>query len=112
MVIMRVPLVESLCQMMMGRIPSLEYVLSGVYRFLCPRLVASGNKCRCFLSYPSSKKQNQSRHTCAQDVQMAHTTNNMVNIYNISLNYKLRSLKNDPWVQKKDYRVAWKSKRR
>jgi hypothetical protein len=36
----------------------------------------------------------------------------MVNKYNISLNYKLESLQNDPWVQKKYYRVAQKSKRR
>jgi hypothetical protein len=36
----------------------------------------------------------------------------MVNRYNITLNYKLESLQNDPWVQKKYYRVARKSKRR
>jgi hypothetical protein len=34
----------------------------------------------------------------------------MVDRYNISLNYKLESLQNDPCVQKKDYRVAQKSK--
>jgi hypothetical protein len=34
----------------------------------------------------------------------------MVNKYNISLNYKLESLQNDSWVQKKDYIVAQKSK--
>jgi hypothetical protein len=34
----------------------------------------------------------------------------MVNRYNVSLNYKLRSFQNDPWVQKKDYIVAQKSK--
>jgi hypothetical protein len=45
-----------------------------------------------------------------QDVQIIYMTNNMVNIYNISLNYKLESLQNDPWVQKKGYRVAWKYK--
>jgi hypothetical protein len=49
---------------------------------------------------------------CVEDVQITRTTNNMVNRYNISLNYKLESLQNDPWVQKKVYRVAWKSKRR
>jgi hypothetical protein len=38
--------------------------------------------------------------------------NKMVNRYNISLNYKLESLQNDPWVQKKYYRVARKSKHR
>jgi hypothetical protein len=27
--------------------------------------------------------------------------NNMVNRYNISLNYKLKSLQNDPWERKK-----------
>jgi hypothetical protein len=34
----------------------------------------------------------------------------MMNRYNISLNYKLESLQNDMWVQKKYYRVARKSK--
>jgi hypothetical protein len=29
----------------------------------------------------------------------------MVNRYNILINYKLRSLQNDPWVKNKDYRV-------
>jgi hypothetical protein len=37
-------------------------------------------------------KQNRSLHTCDQDVQITRTTNNMVNRYNISLNYKLESL--------------------
>jgi hypothetical protein len=64
------------------------------------------------LSHPSSRKLNQSLHTCAQDVQITRTANNMVNRYNISLNYKLESLQNDPCVQKKYYRVAWKSKHR
>jgi hypothetical protein len=41
MVIMRVPLVESLCQVVMERMPALEYLLSGVPRtydhaLLCP----------------------------------------------------------------------------
>jgi hypothetical protein len=62
------------------------------------------------LSHPGSRKLNRSLHTCAQDVQITHTANNMVNRYNISLNYKLESLQNDPWVQKKYYRVAQKSK--
>jgi hypothetical protein len=67
----------------------------------------------CWLvSHPGSRKQNQSLHTCAQDVQITRTTNNMVNRYNISLNYKIESLQNDPWVQKKYYRAARKSKRR
>jgi hypothetical protein len=30
----------------------------------------------------------------------------MVNIYNISINYKLKSLQNDPWVRKRDYNLA------
>jgi hypothetical protein len=64
------------------------------------------------VSYPGSGKLNRSLHTCAQDVQITRTANNMVNRYNISLNYKLESLQNDLWVQKKYYRVAWKSKRR
>jgi hypothetical protein len=64
------------------------------------------------MSHPGSRKQNRSLHTCAQDVQITRTANNMVNRYNISLNYKLESLQNDPWVQKKYYRVAQKSKRR
>jgi hypothetical protein len=64
------------------------------------------------MSHPSSGKLNRSLHTCAQDVQITRTANNMVNRYNISLNYKLESLQNDPWVQKKYYRVARKSKRR
>jgi hypothetical protein len=64
------------------------------------------------LSHPGSRKQNRSLHTCAQDVQITRTTNNMVNRYNISLNYKLESLQNDPWIQKKYYRVARNSKHR
>jgi hypothetical protein len=64
------------------------------------------------VSHPGSRKQNRSLHTCAQDVQITCTANNMVNRYNISLNYKLESLQNDPWVQNKYYRVAQKSKRR
>jgi hypothetical protein len=64
------------------------------------------------LSHPGSRKQNRSLHTCAQDVQITRTANNILNRYNISLNYKLESLQNDPWVQKKYYRVARKSKRR
>jgi hypothetical protein len=64
------------------------------------------------VSHPGSRKQNRSLHTCAQDVQITRTGNNMVNRDNISLNYKLESLQNVPWVQKKYYRVARKSKRR
>jgi hypothetical protein len=64
------------------------------------------------VSHPGSRKQNRSLHTCAQDVQITRTTNNMVNRYNISLNYKLESLQNDPWVKKKYYRVMQKSKSR
>jgi hypothetical protein len=46
--IMRVSLVESLCQMVMGQILVFEYVLSGACGFLWPRLIASGNKCDHF----------------------------------------------------------------
>jgi hypothetical protein len=63
-----------------------------------------------YLLHPSARKQNRSIHTCAQDVQITRMANNMVNRYNISLNYKLESLQNDSWVQKKYYRVAQKSK--
>jgi hypothetical protein len=62
------------------------------------------------MSHPGSRKQNRSLHTCAQDVQITRTANNMVNRYNISWNYKLESLQNNLWVQKKYYRVARKSK--
>jgi hypothetical protein len=55
------------------------------------------------MSHPDSRKQNRSLHKCAQNVQITRTTNNMVNRYNISLNYKLESLQNDSWVQKKYY---------
>jgi hypothetical protein len=54
------------------------------------------------LSHLSSKKWNQSFHTCVQDVQIPCTTNNMASRYNISIIYKLRSLQNDPWVRKKN----------
>jgi hypothetical protein len=64
------------------------------------------------LSHPVPRKRERSLHTCVQDVQITHTANNMVNRYNISLNFKLESLQNDPWVQKKHYRVARKSKSR
>jgi hypothetical protein len=43
------------------------------------------------VSHPGSGKLNRSLHTCAQDVQITRTSNNMVNRYNISLNYKLES---------------------
>jgi hypothetical protein len=64
------------------------------------------------VSHPVPRKRERSLHTCAQDVQIRRTANNMVNRYNISLNYGLESLQNDLWVQKKYYRVARKSKRR
>jgi hypothetical protein len=64
------------------------------------------------VSHTGSRKQNRSLHTCAQDVQITRTANDMVNRYNISLNYKLESLQNDQWVQKKDYIVVQKSKNR
>jgi hypothetical protein len=38
-----------------------------------------------------SKKQNQNLHICVQNVQITRMINNMVNRYNISLNYKLES---------------------
>jgi hypothetical protein len=53
---------------------------------------------------------NQSHYKCAQDIQITRTTNNMVNRYNISLNFKLETLQNDMWVKKKDYRAARISK--
>jgi hypothetical protein len=64
------------------------------------------------MSHPGSRKQNRSLHSCAQNIQITCTANNMVNRYNISLNYKLESLQNDIWVQKKYYRVTRKSKHR
>jgi hypothetical protein len=47
--IMRVSMVKLLCQMSMGRISALEYVLSGAREFLWLRLVMLGNKYRRFL---------------------------------------------------------------
>jgi hypothetical protein len=44
MVIMRVLLVESLCQTVMGWISALKYMPSGTRELLWPRPVASGNK--------------------------------------------------------------------
>jgi hypothetical protein len=38
------------------------------------------------VSYPNSRKQNRSLHTCAQNIQITCTANNTVNRYNISLN--------------------------
>jgi hypothetical protein len=73
------------------------------------RIIAGGGRA---VSHPVPRKRERSLHTCAQDVQITRTANNMVNRYNTSLNYKLESLQNDPWVQKKYYRVARKSKRR
>jgi hypothetical protein len=40
---------------------------------------------------PVLKEHNRSLHMCAQDVQITCMANNMVNRYNISLNYKLES---------------------
>jgi hypothetical protein len=48
------------------------------------------------VSHPGSGKLNRSLHTCAQDVQITRTANNMVNRYNISLNYKLESFTKGP----------------
>jgi hypothetical protein len=45
------------------------------------------------LVIPQFQEQDRSLLTCAQDVQMTRTANNMVNRYNISLNYKRRSYK-------------------
>jgi hypothetical protein len=49
MVIMCIPLVESLCQTWMGWIPALEYILSGMYGLLWPRPIVTGTKCHRFL---------------------------------------------------------------
>jgi hypothetical protein len=51
---------------------------------------------------PRFQEQNRSLHTCAQDVQITRTTNNMVNKYNISIKLQAKILQNDPWVQNKD----------
>jgi hypothetical protein len=42
---------------------------------------------------PVLRRQNRSFRTCAQAVQITPTANNMVNRYNISINYKLKSYK-------------------
>jgi hypothetical protein len=49
MMIMRVSVVESLCQTTLSWIPALEYVLLGALGLLWLRLVASDSKCRRFL---------------------------------------------------------------
>jgi hypothetical protein len=49
MVIMRVPLVDSLCQAVIGRIPAPEYMLSGACGLLWPHPVTIGTKCHSFL---------------------------------------------------------------
>jgi hypothetical protein len=49
MQIMRVSLVQLVCQTMMGWILALEYTLSGTCGLLWPCLVEQGNKCRHFL---------------------------------------------------------------
>jgi hypothetical protein len=45
------------------------------------------------VSHPGSKKQNWSLYTCVKDVQITRIVNNMVNRYNISINYKQKSYK-------------------
>jgi hypothetical protein len=42
---------------------------------------------------PRFQEQNRNLHTCAQDVQITRTTNNTVNRYNISINYRVKSFK-------------------
>jgi hypothetical protein len=49
MVIMRVPVVELLCQAAMGQIPTLKCLLSGVCGCLWPHLVVSNIECHHFL---------------------------------------------------------------
>jgi hypothetical protein len=51
MVFMHVSLLEPLRQAAMGRIPALEYMLSGAYGLLRPRLVVPGATC-CYFSRP------------------------------------------------------------
>jgi hypothetical protein len=71
------------------------------FPFFCMNVVTDRGKCLCFwnylhlraLSHPSSRKQNRSLRTCVQDVQITRTANNMVNRYNISLNYRIQSYK-------------------
>jgi hypothetical protein len=48
MALMRVSLVELLCQMVMGWLPTLEYMLSGMRGLLRPRPVVPGAKCHDF----------------------------------------------------------------
>jgi hypothetical protein len=45
---MCVPLVELLCEMTMGQIPALEYLLSDARELLLPHRVTPGCKCHCF----------------------------------------------------------------
>jgi hypothetical protein len=45
------------------------------------------------MSHPDSEKWNWRLYLCVQDVQITCIANNMVNKYNISINYKLRSYK-------------------
>jgi hypothetical protein len=48
MAIMHVPLVESVCQTVMGRIPVHEYMLSSACGLLWPRPIVTGTKCDLF----------------------------------------------------------------
>jgi hypothetical protein len=48
MSIIHVPLLELLCQTMMGLIPALERLLPDTRGRLWPRLIVLGIKCRCF----------------------------------------------------------------
>jgi hypothetical protein len=66
----------------------------------CNKMVKGYLPCSPAVSHPVPRKKERRLHTCAQDVKITRTANNMVNRYNISLNYKLESLQNDPWVQK------------
>jgi hypothetical protein len=60
----------------------------------------------CSSVTPQFREDETEASTCAQDVQITRIVNNIVNRYNISINYKLKSLQNDPWVRKKDYNQA------
>jgi hypothetical protein len=64
------------------------------------------------MSHPSFKKMKSKPLYMCPGCSNHTYSNNMVNRYNISINYKLNSLQNDMCVQKKDYRAAQISKRR
>jgi hypothetical protein len=64
------------------------------------------------LSHPSSEKMKpKPLYVCPGCSNHAYS-NNMVNRYNISINYRIRSYKMTCGFQKKDYRVAQNYKRR